>query len=178
MSWSGLTKWPLADSKGGAIFRGDGYRKWSAIQGGDALWSAAGFAQAREVSLHRLVCREDGQGLAEDLCRSGVLWHGNLVVHPFALTTGRDDSRATQIGQMAGDFGLALGEDLNEVAHADFPAVHQVQKPETGAVGQGSKQQGEAVVLRGQAHTFIIYGLTDMSSGEYIRFGVCKETNP
>ena len=39
--------------------------------------------------------------------------------------------------------GLALLQNLDEVADADLSAVHQVEQPETRAVGQSGKQAGQ-----------------------------------
>ena len=85
-------------------------------------------------------------------------------MHPFALATGRHESGATQVGEMARYFRLTLREDLNEIANAHFPAVHQVQQPEPGAVGERGKQQGQIEILWGMAHISIIFALTDTSS--------------
>src|SRR6202041_3964264 len=65
-----------------------------------------------------------------------------------------------------------------EIANAHLLAVHQVQQPETGAIGERVKQQRQVLALWGKTHTLIIYALTDACRGSYIRFSVCEETQP
>lgn len=83
--------------------------------------------------------------------------------------------RAPQVSQVARNLGLALAQNLNEIADAHLPAVHQVQQPEPGAVTERGKQQRKVVAFRRSVHISIIYALTDMSSGEYIRLSICIE---
>jgi hypothetical protein len=78
---------------------------------------------------------------------------------------------------VAGDFGLALMENLNEVTDADLAAVHKVEEAEAGGVGQRGEQRCESGDGAGTRHPFIIYALTDLSRGEYIRVGVCVKTS-
>ncbi|MGC1298903.1 MAG: hypothetical protein WA869_28095, partial [Alloacidobacterium sp.] len=69
---------------------------------------------------------------------------------------------------------LTLTKDFHEIAHTDFFAIHQVQRPEAGPISKRGKQQSQVVVFREMTHSLMIYALTDMSRGEYIRFSICK----
>lgn len=53
---------------------------------------------------------------------------------------------------MAGNLGLALAEDGNEVADADLAPLHQVEQAQAGAVGKGGEKQRQVVALRGAFH--------------------------
>lgn len=77
---------------------------------------------------------------------------------------------------MPRNLGLALAKDFDEIADTNLPAVHQVEKPHAGPVGESSEQQGQIVRFQGTVHNFVIYVLTNMSSWRYIRFSVCEET--
>jgi hypothetical protein len=93
----------------------------------------------------------------------------DAVVHPLPFSPRADDTGVTEIGEMTGYLGLALFQYLHEVADADLSAVHQVEQPETRAVGQSGKQAGQ-VEGGGSDHLFIIYVLTDMSSQHIFAF--------
>ena len=88
--------------------------------------------------------------------------NANGLTGPIFAQAG-DDSGAAQVGKVPRNLRLALPKDLHEVADADFLAVHQVQQPEPGAIGERCKQQCQVVVLRRMAHRTIICGLTDTS---------------
>src|ERR1700739_2068193 len=98
-----------------------------------------------------------------------------LVIHTFPPASSHHTASTAKIGQVPRDLGLALSQDLHEITDTHFLTVHQVQQPETGAIGERGKQQRQVVVLREIAHLFIIYALTDTSTGEYIRFSICEE---
>jgi len=66
--------------------------------------------------------------------------HNNSVVHPLAFPAGSNHAGATQVGKVARNLGLALGENLNEIADAHLSSVHEVEEPEPGAVGECRKQ--------------------------------------
>jgi len=62
--------------------------------------------------------------------------HDNVVVHPLAFASGRDDSRTAKVGQVPGNLWLSLTENLNEVADANLLVPHQVQKTKPSAISQ------------------------------------------
>lgn len=94
-----------------------------------------------EVRLHAFFFAEDGQSFTQDSCSTRMRWRDDPVVHPFPFASCNNDAGSPQIGQMPRDLGLALPEDFDEIADADFSAIHQVEKPEAGAVRKGRKQQ-------------------------------------
>jgi len=134
-----------------------------------------GFAEPTEVRLHPLVMSKRCQCLAENLDRAGVAGNDNSVVHPLSLAPRGNHTGAPQICQVTRNLGLALPENLDEVANAHFPAIHQVQQPEPGAIGERGKQERQIEGLRGAFHSSMIYALTDVSSESYIRFSVYEE---
>lgn len=72
------------------------------------------------------------------------------VVHPLALTPGSNDSSPPQVSQMAGDFGLAHPQGLDQKADANFVVADQVKEPEPRTVGNRPKKQ-----LHPEAHGFL-----------------------
>lgn len=146
------------------------------LKRGELAGRAACLVEAREIRLHRFPIAQNGKRFAQNLCRSGVRRHDDFVVYPFAFAARGDYTRAAKIGQMPRNFGLALAENLNEITDTHLASVHEIEQAQARLIGKSGKQQGEVVAFRGTFHIFMIYGLTDMSSGEYIRFSVCKET--
>lgn len=64
----------------------------------------------------------------------------NAVVNPFPLTPRLYDSRAAQVGQVAGDFRLRLAKDFHEETYAHLILSHQVQEPEPCSVGKRDEE--------------------------------------
>lgn len=126
--------------------------------------STAGAIEAGQVGLHGLLFPDDRERFAEDPGSTGIHRRDDFVVHPLALAARDHDAGAAQVSEVAGDFGLALPEYLDEIADADFPSLHEVEQPQAGAVGEGGKEQSQVVSHWGASHISMIYGLTDMSS--------------
>lgn len=87
---------------------------------------AAGAVEAGEVGLRARLAAEDGERFLKDAGGGEVAGLGDAVMHPLAFAAGFHEAGAAQIGKVAGDLGLALAQDLDEIADADFAAVHQV----------------------------------------------------
>ena len=130
-------------SAGGAADRLDRNGQRSAFEGGNFARGTAGSIQTQAVGLHGFLFAEDGEGFAEDFCGAGMGGDDDAVVHPLPFPPRGDDSGSAEIGEVARDFRLALAEDFDEIADADFPAVHEVEEAEAGAVGQGGEEQGQ-----------------------------------
>lgn len=128
-----------------------------------------------EIRLQGLIFTQGSKRFGKNACGGGIRRHDDAVVHPLAFAAGGDEAGAAQIGEMARDFGLAEPENFNEITDADLAAPDEVEEAEPGAVRQGREEQREIVGLWRAGHFFIIYGLTDVSSGEYIRLSVYKE---
>lgn len=60
----------------------------------------------------------------------------DAVVHPLAFAACADDAGAAQVGEVAGNLGLALVENLNEVTDADFAVAHEIKQAQAGAVAE------------------------------------------
>ena len=118
----------------------DRHRQRNTVKRGRSPWSTARFAETGQIRLHALLVRENLQRFPQNSGRTRVIRHNYLVVHPLSLAASDDDAGATEVGEVPRDLGLALSKDLHEVANAHFLAIHEVQKPETGAVGEGSIQ--------------------------------------
>jgi hypothetical protein len=138
-----------SDASGRAIELG-GYGR--VLQGDEALGIAAGFAELCEVGLHLRVGAEGSEGRVQDGGGSGVGEAVDAVVHPLAFAAGFDDAGASQVGEVAGDFGLRLAEDLDEVADADLVAGHEVEQAEAGGVGERGEEAGRVEGFCGASH--------------------------
>jgi len=169
---------PGGSLAGGAGDRLDRYREGRSFERGNLQRGAAGFAEARQVCLHRLLFPDNRESFAQDAGCSRMRRDNDFVVHPLTLPSRSHDAGPPQIRQMPRNLGLALSEDLDEIADANLPPIHQIEQPQAGAIGEGRKQQRQVIRLGRTNHNFIIYALTDMSSREYIRLSVCKETHP
>jgi len=114
-----------------------------AVEGDEALGFTAGPGEAGQVGLHVAVGLEGEQGGVEDGEGAGVGGALDAVVHPLPFAAGGDDAGVAEVGEVAGDFGLALLEDFDEVADADFPACHEVEETQAGGVGEGCEETSE-----------------------------------
>lgn len=125
----------------------DGSRQRCSVQRCQFLRRTACFVQSAEIRLHCSIFPEDCERFFQELRCTGIQGNHNPVVHPFPFTPSGNDACTTQISEMPGNLGLALPENLDEVADADLSAIHEVQQPKPGAVRQRSKQQRQVVVL-------------------------------
>jgi arsenite methyltransferase len=98
----------------------------------------------------------------------------DAVVHPLAFTPGTHNARLSQIRQMPGNLWLALLENFNEVAHADFAPGHEVQKTQARRVCKSGEELNQVKRFGASGHAVIIYALTDMFHAPYICFNECE----
>ena len=110
-----------------------------------------------------MVSAERAEGGGEDGGSAGVRGLCEAVVDPLAFAAGGDDAGAAEVSEVAGDFGLALAEDFDEVTDADFAAGDEVEEAEACGVSECGEEGGEGC---GLIHTEIIYGLTYVCNGE------------
>lgn len=61
-------------------------------------------------------------------------------MHPFAFAPGCGHSRTPQICEVPGNLGLRYIQNLNQVAHADLPAMHEIKQAKAGSVGERPEQ--------------------------------------
>jgi SAM-dependent methyltransferase len=127
------------------------------------LWLAAGPAEAREVRLHFAIRLERIKGGIEDGSRSRIFRALDSVVHPLSLSPGSHDPSFFEVGEMAGDFGLALAKDFDQIADAHFAACDEIEEAQPGAVGESREEWNQVRGGSAGGHGSIIYGLTDMS---------------
>lgn len=83
-------------------------------------------------------------------------------MHPLALAASADNAGFAQVGEVAGDFWLALAEDLDKIADADFAPSHKVEQAQAGGVCQSGKEIIQRDGFGGAGHASIVYGLTNM----------------
>jgi hypothetical protein len=121
--------------------------------------------EAGQVGLHARLPGQHGKRFPEDARGAGAPRLNEPVVHPLAFAASFDEAGAAEICEVAGDFGLALAQDLDEVTYADLAAAHQVEEAEPGGVGKGGEEQGKIGGRTRLRHASIIYGLTDLSRG-------------
>ena len=125
---------------------------WSAFEGYEALGLTAGVGQCGQIGAHLAVSVEGAERGVEDGGGSGIGWGLDRVVHPFPFAAGGDDAGIAQVSQVAGDLGLALPEDLDEIADADFAAVHQVEQPEACGIGKSGEEASQIEGFGGAGH--------------------------
>ena len=85
-------------------------------------------------------------------------------MHPFALAPGGHNACLAEVGEVAGDLGLALAQYLNQIADAEFVACHQIEEAQACGVSQRGKQTSQLSGFCGGPHRNIVYALTDMSA--------------
>ena len=117
------------------------------MKGDEALRLTAGAGEFVEVALKLAVVAKRLKALAEEAGDDGRERGVDPVVHPLAVPPGEHQAAAAKVSQMAGDLGLALRENFDEVADADLTAMHQVQQAQAGSVGKRGKH-GDHVVDR------------------------------
>jgi len=116
-------------------------RQGCALERDELRGATAGFGQTRPVRLHGCIFLQPRQRLAQYLCGSCIWRHRDAIVHPLAVAARLNHSGTAQIGQMPGDFGLALLQNLNKIADADLPVSHQVEQAEPRIVSQRLKKE-------------------------------------
>jgi hypothetical protein len=114
------------------------------------------------LGLHLFITFKRNQYGAEHGGDGGVGWHVDAVVHPLSLAPRRNNAHVSQVSQMAGYFGLALAQDFDKVADADLMADHQVQKAQTGCIGQRRAEASQTDGFESTIHMLIVYGLTNI----------------
>jgi hypothetical protein len=140
----------------GAALRQTAELGWDgcALQGYEALGLTAGVAEAGEIALHLLAGGEGFESGVEDGEGGGVVGGLDAIVHPLAFAASVDDACAAEVGEVAGDLGLGLLEDFDEVADADLAVIHEVEQTEAGGVGEGCEEEDRIEGFGGASHDF------------------------
>lgn len=86
----------------------------------------------------------------------------DAVMHPSAFAAGSDESGGAEVGEMARDLGLLLGEHIDKIADADFIVAHEIEQTQTGWIGERLEEAGQIIGGCGVGHGEIISGLTDV----------------
>src|SRR5213080_1167581 len=77
----------------------------------------------------------------------GVPGNRKPVVHPLAVSSGRDNSGLAQVGEMPGDLRLRSANHFSEVADAYLLFGHQVQQPQPGRISECTEEFVERYCL-------------------------------
>lgn len=128
----------------------------------------------RPVGVHRFASAQRCEHLSQYRSRGRVRGRAEAIVHPLALAARSHQAGPAQIGQMAGDLGLGLAQDLDQMADADLLAVNQVEQAQAGGVGQRRKNLRPALGLILLWHDFYYIRFDKYIQQEYIRFSVCE----
>jgi arsenite methyltransferase len=96
-------------------------------------------------------------------------------VHPLAFAARGDNAGFAQVGEMARDFRLALAQDLDKVADADFAAGHEVEQAKAGGVCQGGKKAGQRDGFGGASHAIYCIRIDKYECDEYICLSECEK---
>ena len=92
------------------------------LEGDETAGLAAGAGEAFAIGLEFGVAADGVEDGGQNGGGDGIARAHKAVVHPLPFPAGGDDAGFTQIGQVAGDFGLALAEGFDEVADAELAA--------------------------------------------------------
>ena len=131
-------------------------------------WTATRLRQPGFVSLHRAFFAKPRKSLLKNLGGSYIGRHHDPVVHPLPVPPGSYNSGTAQVGQMPGDFGLWLIQNLHEIAHADFLISHEIQEPQPRVIAESLKEAVDLEALFLGFHKIIIYALTNVSRGNIV----------
>jgi hypothetical protein len=97
-------------------------RLGGALEGDEAVGLAAGPGEAFAIGLEFGVAVDGVEDSGEDGGGDGIAGADEAIVHPLPFPAGGDDTGFAEVGEMAGDFRLALAEDFDEVANAELAA--------------------------------------------------------
>jgi arsenite methyltransferase len=144
------------------------------LQSYKSLRLAACPVEPGPVSLHGAISLEPIKRRSQDGRCNGVEVP-DFVVHPPPFPARIDDAGLAEVREVAGDLGLALLEDFNEIADADLAPIHEVEQAQAGRVSQCGEELGEVTGVGEAAHAHNIYVLTDTMRPAYIRLSIYEE---
>ena len=104
------------------------------MKSGEFRRTTASLGQTHPVRLHRSLLSQPRKRLAQYVSGANIWGYDDAVVHPLAVPSGGNDPRAAKISQMPGYLGLALPQNLDEVADTDLLISHQVKQAKTRIV--------------------------------------------
>lgn len=95
--------------------------------------------QPRKIGLHLAISGQRCERSVENRGRFCVLGPFDSVMHPSSFAAGAHDAGPAQVCEVTRDFRLTLAQNLDEIADAHFAIAHEIEKPEAGAIREGSK---------------------------------------
>lgn len=114
-------------------------RHWRSVQSGKPLRHTAESVQPVEVRLHPFIFPENSERFSKDFGSSDISGSFDLIVHPLSVAPRGNNTGTSQIRQVTRNLRLVLSQNLDKVANAHLPAIHQVQQPEPGAIRKRSE---------------------------------------
>ena len=93
------------------------------------------------IPLHFTITRQPFQCFVQDTACIWILRIQDAVVDPWPIPAGSDYPRLAQVGKMPADFRLMCLKDLNEEAHANLAASHEVEQAQPRAVRERAEEQ-------------------------------------
>ncbi len=110
------------------------------MQGGKLCRITTCLRQPGAISLHGAFISEPRKSLLKNLCGSYIWRHHDPIVHPLSLPASSYNPSTTQVGQVPGNFGLRLIQNLNEITDAELLISHEVQETQPGIVAESLKE--------------------------------------
>jgi len=104
------------------------------------LRCATDLDQSFTVALHLAIISEPRQCVFQDASCILIWWFDDAVVHPGALAPRSNDSRSTQVSQMAADLWLVCFQNLHEETNAYFILAHEMKQSQARSVRQCPKE--------------------------------------
>ncbi len=99
---------------------------WCPLKLNRRVRRAANPCKTLVVFLHLRVCPQPRLYLAEDSCSVFIGRGHNLVMHPFTVTPGINNTRTPEIRKVPRDLWLIRLYDLDKEADADFTLAHEI----------------------------------------------------
>jgi hypothetical protein len=119
-----------------------------ALESDEAVGLAAGAGEAFAIGLEFGVATDGVEDGGEDGGGDGIARADEAVVHPLPFPAGGDDAGFAEICEVAGDLGLALAEDFDEVADAELATGDEVEQAQAGGIGESGEEGDQTVGLR------------------------------
>ena len=96
----------------------------------------------------RHLTKAGAQAIEKSLVNATLGWR-ERIEHPQAVPSRRNQIRPSQVSQMPGGGRLRDTQGGHHVPDTELPAREQVENPKSGAIGERSKQEADAIRARG-----------------------------
>ena len=103
--------------------------------------AATALVQLRPVARKLRDIRKAAVQAIEQIFMKCVVCGRKMIMHPKSFAPRLHQSRAPQIGQVAGDLWLRLVQNGDNITNTKFALGQQVENPQAGMVGKCAKHQ-------------------------------------